>query len=134
MEKTQIPRKAKIPKIPQEQKINVIITKAHLKLRTSIEISKETILRPVELMRLTLKDIDLANKAVYPKTAKRESPRALKIINSTLNLINKYISNHKITLNKNLFGNWNSDNPRKKHIHKRKRKPVLGRNHDSLII
>ncbi len=52
---------AKMPKIPQEQKINLIMTKAPLKLRTAIGISKDTGLRPVDLMRVTLRDIYLAN-------------------------------------------------------------------------
>ena len=100
---------AKMPKIPQESKIELIMANSPLKLRTAIAISKDTGLRPVELMRTTLRNIDLANKAIYPETAKHGSPRVLKIKNSTLNLLNKYLANRTIGLDENIFGKWNSD-------------------------
>jgi integrase len=100
---------AKMPKIPQESKINLIIANAPLKLGTAIAISRDTGLRPVELMRITLRSLDLANGAIYPETAKGGSPRVLKLRNSTLNVLNKYLANRKIELNENIFGTWNSD-------------------------
>ena len=55
---------AKMPKIPQEQHIKLIMVNSPLKLRTAISISKDTGLRPVELMRITLRDIDPTKRAM----------------------------------------------------------------------
>ena len=98
-----------MPKIPQEAKIDLIIASASKKLATAISISKDTGLRPIELMNLRLKDIDLQNGAVYPETAKHGSPRVLKLKNSTLNRLNKYLSNFAFGLNDKIFGCWNSE-------------------------
>jgi len=100
---------AKMPKIPLESKIDLIIATAPLKLGTAIAISRDTGLRPVELMRITLRNLDLANGVIYPETAKSGSPRVLKLKNSTLNILNKYLANRNIGLNDNIFGTWNSD-------------------------
>ena len=100
---------AKMPKIPQEAKINCIIANASKKLATAIAMSKDTGLRPIELMNLKLKDLDLQKGAVYPETAKHGSPRVLKLKNSTLNMLNKYLADRNIGLNDKLFSWWNSD-------------------------
>jgi integrase len=100
---------SKLPKIPLESQIDCIITKASPKLALAISMSKDTGLRPIELMRLKLKDIDLAKGAVYPETAKHGSPRVLKLSNSTLNMLNKWLSKKNLGLNDNLFTWWNSD-------------------------
>ena len=60
-------------------------------------------------MNLTLKDIDLNNGVVYPQTAKHGSARALKLKNTTLNMLNRYLASRSIGLNDKLFGWWNSD-------------------------
>ena len=98
-----------MPKIPLEAKIDCIIANAPKKLATAIAISKDTGLRPVELMRLKLKDLDLQKGAVYPETAKHGSPRVLKLKNSTLNMLNKHLATVNIGFNGNIFGTWNSD-------------------------
>jgi len=100
---------AKMPKIPHESKINCIIANASKKLSTAIAMSRDTGLRPVELMNLKLRNIDLQNGAVYPETAKHGSPRVLILRNSTLNMLNKYLAHQNIGLNDNIFGTWNSD-------------------------
>ena len=98
-----------MPKIPQEAKINCIIANASKKLATALAMSKDTGLRPIELMNLKLKDLDLQKGAVYPETAKHGSPRVLKLKNSTLNMLNKYLADRNIGLNDKLFSWWNSD-------------------------
>jgi integrase len=100
---------SKTPKIPQENKINLIIANAPQKLGVAIAISRDTGLRPVELMNITLRNLDLANGTIYPETAKRGSPRVLKLRNSTLNVLNKYLANRNIGIRKNIFRTWNSD-------------------------
>ena len=98
-----------MPKIPLESKIECIMANASKKLATAIAISKDTGLRPIELMNMKLRNIDLQNGAVYPETAKHGSPRVLKLKNSTLNMLNKYLANRNIGLNDNLFGTWTSE-------------------------
>jgi len=100
---------SKMPKIPQEAKINCIIANASSKLATAIAMSKDTGLRPIELMNLKLRNLDLQKGAVYPETAKHGSPRVLKLQNSTLNMLNKHLANVNIGLNDKIFGWWNSD-------------------------
>jgi integrase len=98
-----------MPKIPQEAKIETIMANSPLKLRTAIAISKDTGLRPVELMRITLRNLDLQNGAIYPETAKHGSPRVLKLANKTLNLLNKYLASRNFNLNESIFETWNSN-------------------------
>jgi integrase len=100
---------AKMPKIPLEAKIDAIMANASLKTAVAIAISKDTGLRPVELMRITLRDLDLQNGAIYPETAKHGSPRVLKLQNKTLNMLNKYLASRNIALNESIFGTWNSN-------------------------
>ena len=95
-----------MPKIPQEAKINYIIANASPKLRTAISISKETGLRPIELMRLKLKDIDLDKRAVYPETAKHGNPRVLKITEKTLHMLTEYLARANIKPHQKIFANW----------------------------
>ena len=102
--------RAKMPKIPTEAKISYIIANSPTKLATALSISRDTGLRPVELTRLKLKDIDLTKGAIYPETAKGGSPRVLKLKNATLNMLNKYIAKRNIKPNDYIFGTWNSDN------------------------
>ena len=98
-----------MPKIPLESKIDCIIANASKKLSTAIAMSKDTGLRPVELMNLKLRNLNLQNGTVYPETAKHGSPRMLRLKNSTLNMLNKYLANRNIGLNDNIFETWNSD-------------------------
>jgi integrase len=99
---------SKLPKIPQESKIDMIRANAPLKLAVAITISKETGLRPIEVMHLRLRDIDLDNKTIYPSTAKHGAPRALTVTTDTIQLLKAYLAKHHITLNNTIFGKWNS--------------------------
>ena len=87
----------------------MLIANAPLKLALAISMSKDTGLRPIELMNLTVKQIDLENGIVYPSTAKNGNPRRLKLKNSTLNLLTKYLAKKNLSLEDKLFENWNSD-------------------------
>jgi integrase len=101
---------SKLPKIPLEEKINMIIANSSRKLALAISMSRDTGLRAIELMNLKLKDIDLDKGLVYPETAKHGSSRVLKLKPSTLNLLLTYLEKHKeIGLNDKIFGNWNSE-------------------------
>jgi integrase len=87
----------------------MLIANVPLKLGLAIAISKDTGLRPVELMNLKVKDVDLTNGLVYPETAKHGSGRILKLKPSTLNMLNVYLAKNPMNPNEKLFGNWNSD-------------------------
>ena len=100
---------SKMPKIPLESQIESIIANASKKLATAISISKDTGLRPIELMNIKLRDIDPQKGAIYPETAKHGSPRVLKLTNRTLNMLNKYLAHRNINPNDNLFDTWTSD-------------------------
>mgnify|MGYP000622021446 CR=1 FL=1 len=99
----------KLPRIPLESEIDIIIANASKKLGLALSISKDTGLRPIEVMKLKLRDIDLQNGLIYPETAKHGCARVLKIKNRTLNLLKQYISSRKIGLNDKLFGSWTSE-------------------------
>ena len=99
----------RLPRIPLEQHIDLIMANSPLKLRTAISLSKETGLRPVELMRATLREIDLTQKTIYPRTAKHGSARVLSFSNRTLSLLNEYILRYNVNTNETLFGTWNSN-------------------------
>ena len=73
-------------------------------------ILRDTGLRPIELHRLILRNIDLEHGIIYPETAKHGSPRVLKLKNSTLNMLNNYLAKKNTGLNEHIFGKWNSDN------------------------
>lgn len=98
----------KLPKIPTEASLKMLIANASKKLALAISISKDTGMRPIEVMRLTPKDVDLQKKTVYPATAKHGSPRILRLKNSTVNLLSAYLASHDIELNNRIFGTWNS--------------------------
>lgn len=101
--------KAKMPRIPKEEHIVQIMAISPLKLRTAIGMSKDTGLRPVELMGLTLRDIDFSKRAIYPETAKYGAPRVLQFSNQTSNILNRYVSTRYLDPKKPIFANWTSD-------------------------
>lgn len=97
----------KLPKIPQEKTLDMIIASARPNLALKLKLSKETGLRPIELLALTLNDIDLNKGILFPLTAKHGSARALKIKQQTLNMLKTYIDKQGLTLKQKLF-NQNS--------------------------
>jgi len=69
----------KLPRIPSEKTIDMIIAASRPRLAVKLSISKETGLRPVELLALKVKDVDLEKGVVYPSTAKHGAPRVLRV-------------------------------------------------------
>ena len=98
----------KLPKIPTKAKLEMLIANASKKLALAMSISKDTGMRPIEVMNLTPKDIDLEKGFVYPATAKHGSPRRLKLKTATRNLLASYLSKQNVALNDKLFGKWDS--------------------------
>jgi len=102
----QMPRyqpEAKHRRIPTTQNINLLIAKARRKLSTQLTLSKETGLRPIELMSLKMKDIDLEHRKVYPTTAKNGAPRTLKIGKNLQAMLTNHINIKALNLNDKLF-------------------------------
>ena len=95
-------RVEKIHRVPSEEDINKIISHASLKYALGYSIIRDTGLRPIELEWLKVKDIDLENGVVYPRTAKHGEGRVLRLKPSTLAMLKKYIQKHNLKPNDNL--------------------------------
>jgi integrase len=90
-------------KIPTKGKIEMLIAGAGKILSIKLTISKETGVRPIELCRLKVKDVDLDQKIIYPTTAKHGSGRALPITNSLQATLQNYVNTNKLNPNDRLF-------------------------------
>jgi len=94
---------AKIRRIPTTENIEKLIARAGKTLSLKLRISKETGLRPIELMSLKVKDVDTDRRIIYPTTAKNGSARTLKISNSLQVTLQNHINRNKLDLNDKLF-------------------------------
>jgi integrase len=88
-------RAERLPNVPSTEQVDKIISGAGKKYSMIFSILRDTGLRPIELSRLSLKDIDLEKGIVYPQTAKGGSSRALKLKSSTLAMLKEYLVNHE---------------------------------------
>jgi integrase len=59
--------------------VNTIISALKKRYSTIFSILRDTGLRPIELHRLLLKNIDLEKGIIYPQTAKSRTGRILKL-------------------------------------------------------
>lgn len=90
-------------KIPTTQNIERLIASSGRVLSIKLTTSKETGLRPIELCRLKVKDIDLDQRLIYPTTAKNGNARILKISSNLQATLQNYINRKKLDLNDKLF-------------------------------
>jgi integrase len=95
--------------LPTKEKIQMLIANAGNLLSMKLQLSIETGLRPVELTRLKVKDIDLEHKTVNPTTAKRGNPRTIPMSQSLTLKIQEYITQKNLTPNDLLFKGTDSD-------------------------
>jgi integrase len=95
--------RAKLPRIPTEEKLNMIISASRLKLACMLSISKETGLRPIELVGLKLSDIDFEKAVIYPLTAKHGAPRVLKISEKLVSMLKTYVAKTGLGSQRRLF-------------------------------
>jgi integrase len=93
----------RLPRIPEERILYMLIASAYPSLALKLSISKETGPRPVELVALRVKDADLEKGIVYPATAKHGSARALKITKKTLEMLKVHIHDNNISINTKIF-------------------------------
>ena len=87
----------------------MLIANARKNLAVKLKISMETGLRPIELMRLKVKDINLDTKTIRPSTAKNGNPRILKISHNTNEMLKAYIIKHNRSPTDEIF-KGNADN------------------------
>jgi len=95
-------------KLPTKEKLNMLIANASRPLALKLSMSMETGLRPVELCRLKVKDIDTEHKVINPITAKHGAPRTLKVSENLNQRIQERITQSKLQPSDNLF-KGNSD-------------------------
>jgi integrase len=94
---------AKNIKLPTKEKLLMLIAKARIPTSIKLKLSMETGLRPVELCRLRVNDLDLEHRVVNPITAKKGNPRTLKISQQLTASINEWIIKNNLKLNEKLF-------------------------------
>ena len=93
----------KQPKIPTEEKLNMIISNASRKLALILSMERDLGTRPIELTWLKVKDIDLDSEAVTITSAKYCVGRTLKLRPQTLAMLKTYISAKRLNQNDRLF-------------------------------
>jgi len=97
------PRQNKPIKIPTLEKVKMIIAESGKTMATKLTLSLETGLRPIELHNLKVKDVDLEQRLIYPKTAKNGEPRTLKISANLAMMIQDHIIRGKMNPEDQLF-------------------------------
>lgn len=90
-------------RIPTTEELNILINSARYPLSLKLRISKETGMRPTEVMRLKVKDTDISRKTLRPETAKFGLSRILKISTELTNLINNHIIKYNLNPDDYLF-------------------------------
>jgi integrase len=104
-------REERLPNVPTTEQVNTIIPTFTRKYTTIFSILRDTGLRPVELHRLRLKNINLENGTLAPRTAKNGAARILKLPNPTLAMLKEYIAKYNFKQTDVLFP------PTKKQCH-----------------
>jgi len=101
-EKPVYKRPARLPNVPSTEQLNKIIADGR-KYAFVFSILPDTGLRPVELQRLLLRNIDLEKGVIYPETAKGGNARALRLLPSTLAMLKEYATKYNFSLAERMF-------------------------------
>ena len=88
---------------PTKEKALMLIAAAGTTQSLKLKISMEAGLRPVELCRLKVKDINFDHKVITPKTAKNGNPRTLPISQSLTAAIQDHIIKRNLKPDDKLF-------------------------------
>ncbi len=96
-------RNERFPNVPTTEQVNVIIANSGRKYSMIFSILRDTGLRPVELHRTTLKNIDLEKGIIYPETAKGGKARSLELKKPTLVMLKEYIADRNPKINERIF-------------------------------
>jgi integrase len=81
----------------------MLISASSPQMATKLIISKECGLRPIEIITLKVKDIDLEKKLLYPTTVKHGAPRTLKISQRLKQAIEEHITKNTLKNEDKLF-------------------------------
>jgi integrase len=81
----------------------MIIANSGSKYSMIFSILLDTGLKPIELHRLTLRDIDLEHGIIYSETAQNGLARSLELKPSTLAMLKKYVSEKDPKINEKCF-------------------------------
>ncbi|UCH69771.1 MAG: tyrosine-type recombinase/integrase [Candidatus Bathyarchaeota archaeon] len=98
-------RQRGLPYVATTEQINKIISRASKKYALVFSVLRDTGLRPIEIHKLTLKNIDLERGAITVKSAKFGNPRVLKLKPSTQAMLREYIEKNNPSLDQKLFPN-----------------------------
>jgi integrase len=93
----------KLPKIPTEEKINQIIVRARGKYVLVFSVLRDTGMRPIEIERAKVRDIDLDTGVITVRTAKGGLGRSLKVKPQTLAMMKEHLGKHSFGVNDNPF-------------------------------
>jgi integrase len=93
----------KLPKIPKEEKLHMIIAHARKRMSLFLSMSKDLGSRPIELTWLKVKDVDLQNGIVNLTGAKHTIGRNGKLKPRTLEMLKHYIDKKHLKLNDRIF-------------------------------
>jgi integrase len=103
----------RLPKIPTEEKINQILVRARGKYVLVFSVLRDTGMRPIELERARVRDIDLDTGVITVRTAKGGLGRSLKVKAQTLAMLKEYLGKNNFGLNdhpfpkrKKMTGRW----------------------------
>jgi len=94
----------RIPRLPTEEQIKILIAGAGKSLSLRLRVSLETGLRPIELCNLKAQDLDIEHAAINPTTAKHGCARILKISIPLAQDLQTRIIQHNIKPTENIFG------------------------------
>jgi len=119
-------RSKRLPCVPTEEQVNRIIAHSGRKYGLVFSVLRDTGLRPCELHRLQLKQIDLENGLMYPESAKDGSARVLKLRQATLAMLKEYIDKHGFSLGDRPF----PDSEVASHVYMRIRNRLAQRMHE----
>ncbi len=102
-------QEAKNISLPTRDRLLMLIANARNLLSIKLQLSMETGLRPVELCRLKVKDLDLEHKTVNPITAKRGNPRTIPISANLATKLQEHIMLRNLSPSSQLFEGENPD-------------------------
>jgi len=93
----------KLPKIPSEEKIDMLISQASPRMSLILSMSKELGTRPIELTWLKVADINLQNGIVNITGAKHTVGRIGRLKTNTKEMLKQYINKKQLNVNDRLF-------------------------------
>jgi integrase len=93
----------RMPKIPSEEKLNMIIANSSKKLALILSLMRDLGTRPIELTWLKVKDIDLQTGIVSITSAKHCVGRSLRLKPQTLLMLSAHVLRRKLNQSDSLF-------------------------------